>query len=211
MEQQLELTPNEVGFVLGKSGQDVNRAVDRGIVKARTRTRNGARRRVLGRAEVRYLCLLQEISADLSTSARAKLYEAVKRAPIRRKTVRIGIMSFDIGSVDKAIKDRVRELERSKRMVKAGTKDSEPVLRGTEIPVYLLAALAHGGASIKEMLEDFPSLTEEQVLAALRYAEVYPKRGRPYPKRSLKRMLADLDLSGLDLEREDGPPREIHG
>lgn len=209
MDQQLELTPNEVGFVLGKSGQDVNRAVDKGVVKARTRRRNGTKRRLLGQAEVRYLRLLEDISDDLSTSARAKLYAAIRKAPLRQKIIRLGIMSFDIASIDKAIKDRIKALERSKRMVRLRARDGEPLLRGTEIPVYLLAALADGGASIKEILEDFPSLTEEQVRAALSYAAVYPKKGRPYPGRSLKRMLADLDLGAVELEREDGPPREI--
>ena len=55
------------------------------------------------------------------------------------------------------------------------------------------------------MIGDYPGLAREQVEAAAEYARAYPKRGRPYPRRSLKRMLAELDLPDEeDLRRARG-------
>jgi uncharacterized protein (DUF433 family) len=46
----------------------------------------------------------------------------------------------------------------------------KPVIRGTRIPIdTILRALAEG-LSIKELLEDYPQLTEEDVKAALIYS-----------------------------------------
>jgi uncharacterized protein (DUF433 family) len=149
------------------------------------------------------------ISSDLSTSARAKLYVELKKTSEKQKTIRMGPISFDIAPIDKTIKNRIKALSRLKKMIECEPELGEPVLSGTKIPVYLLAALSEGGASIRDIVQDFPSLAENQVRAALDYAQVYPKKGRPYPKHSLKRMLAALDLQSLEIERENGPPREI--
>jgi hypothetical protein len=76
----------------------------------------------------------------------------------------------------------------------------EPVLRGTAIPVHVVAALARG-QSVAEIVEDYPTLTPSQVEAAIDYAKVYPRTGRPLPTRSFKRMLSDLAALGVwDLE-----------
>jgi hypothetical protein len=57
--------------------------------------------------------------------------------------------------------------------------------------------------SVAEIIEDYPGLTPAQVEAAVEYAKVYPKPGRPLPARSLKRMLSDLAATGIwDLEAE---------
>jgi uncharacterized protein (DUF433 family) len=55
----------------------------------------------------------------------------------------------------------------------------EPVVRGTRISVYVLADLFEQGASPSEILQDFPSLTEESLEAAVAYARTRP---RPAPQ-----------------------------
>jgi hypothetical protein len=75
----------------------------------------------------------------------------------------------------------------------------------------MVAALAREQA-MQEILEDFPSLTHEQVAAAIEYAKAYPKRGRPYPARSLKRALGELaDLGVFDDsgDRSEIAPRKM--
>ncbi|OYW53365.1 MAG: hypothetical protein B7Z29_16655 [Hyphomicrobium sp. 12-62-95] len=56
-----------------------------------------------------------------------------------------------------------------------------PVVRGTRIPVYDVASAKAAGASDKELLEDYPSLTPETLELAILYAEANPRRGRPRP------------------------------
>ena len=58
----------------------------------------------------------------------------------------------------------------------------EPVVRGTRISVYVLADLFEQGASLSELLQDFPALTEENLEAGLAYARTHPRpRLRPPP------------------------------
>jgi uncharacterized protein (DUF433 family) len=84
----------------------------------------------------------------------------------------------------------------------------EPVIRGTAVPVYQIAGLAKG-QTMAEILEDYPSLTHDQVALDVEYAKVYPKKGPPYPARSFTRMIADLDLDEVETERMREGPRVI--
>lgn len=46
----------------------------------------------------------------------------------------------------------------------------KPVIRGTRITVELLIEKLAAGNSIEEILDDYPQLTREDVLAAMAYA-----------------------------------------
>jgi len=46
----------------------------------------------------------------------------------------------------------------------------KPVIKGTRIPVDAILRRLVGGASIKDILEDYPNLKEEGTRAALIYA-----------------------------------------
>jgi len=52
----------------------------------------------------------------------------------------------------------------------------KPVISGTRIPVYLILELLEAGKSIKQIIDDYPELTEEEVKAAIHYAEAILKR-----------------------------------
>lgn len=64
-----------------------------------------------------------------------------------------------------------------RRDVRAG----EPVVRGTRVPVHMLADLADQGASREELLEDYPAVSSKALLAALRYACLHPDQTPPLP------------------------------
>ncbi|MGO7888896.1 DUF433 domain-containing protein, partial [Rhizobium ruizarguesonis] len=51
----------------------------------------------------------------------------------------------------------------------------EPLIKGTRVPLHMVAELARG-QTVAEIVEDFPSLSREQVEAAIEYAKAYPKR-----------------------------------
>lgn len=46
----------------------------------------------------------------------------------------------------------------------------KPCLRGTRIPVYLILDLLAGGSTIKDILDDYPDITEEDIRACVEYA-----------------------------------------
>ena len=48
----------------------------------------------------------------------------------------------------------------------------KPCIKGTRIPVYLILDLLAGGSTIKEILDDYPDITEDDVRACVEYAAV---------------------------------------
>lgn len=49
-----------------------------------------------------------------------------------------------------------------------------PVIKGTRVPAFLIAALKAQGASELEILETYPYLSRDQVRAAVDYAATHP-------------------------------------
>ena len=60
-----------------------------------------------------------------------------------------------------------------------------PVIRGTRVPVYNVAASVASGISVERILAAYPSLKRKQVELAALYVEANPQRGRPRQKTSL--------------------------
>jgi uncharacterized protein (DUF433 family) len=54
--------------------------------------------------------------------------------------------------------------------VNAEVRFGKPVIKGTRITVYDVLQWLASGMSHKEIIEEFPQLTEEQILACLAYA-----------------------------------------
>ncbi len=52
----------------------------------------------------------------------------------------------------------------------------KPRIKGTRIPVYLIVSLVAEGSNYKEILNDYPSLNEEDISAALFYASQLAKQ-----------------------------------
>jgi len=189
--------------VVGQSRATINRAIDQGVIKARLLRRGKARVRNVGGAELRFLAFAAQAGKDFTPAARRKIYEAIRRALPGVSRLELGVMELKLTEVDRRIDERLRRLERVKALVDENAP--EPVLRGTGVPVHVVAALARR-QSTAEIVEDYPTLTAEQVEAAVEYAKVYPRTGRPPPARSLKRVLGDLAAAGVwDLENDASP------
>ena len=54
-----------------------------------------------------------------------------------------------------------------------------PVFRGTRIPVDLIADMLAQGATVEEILEGYPTLSNEKIAIAPLYMRAFPRRGRP--------------------------------
>jgi hypothetical protein len=203
MKDTVSLTLNEASYVVGQSPAAINRAVDQGVIKARLFRRGKAKVRRIGGAELRFLTFAAQAGKDFTPAARRKIYEAIRRALPEVSRLELGVMELKVTEVDRRIDERLRRLEQVKALVDASAP--EPVLRGAGVPVHVVAALARG-QSVTEIIEDYPILTSGQVEAAVEYARVYPRTGRPLPTRSLKRVLGDLAAAGVwDLENDPLP------
>jgi uncharacterized protein (DUF433 family) len=58
----------------------------------------------------------------------------------------------------------------------------EPVIRGTRVTLRTVLASLAEGDSIESILEDFPTLTEGDVRAAIAFAAVSAKEDLPVPE-----------------------------
>jgi uncharacterized protein (DUF433 family) len=55
-------------------------------------------------------------------------------------------------------------------------RSGKPIIRGTRVTVYDVLEYLAGGMTHQEVLDDFPYLTEEDILACLSYAADCEKR-----------------------------------
>ncbi len=208
---QQALTLSEAGYVLGRSPATLNKAVDTGVIRARQRKVGKAVQRLLGPAELRFLRLSDELDRDLTPAGRRRLYDALRKLAPNAHRVQLGEIDLDLARVDLDLKTRLARLDRIREGIDSLEGQPEAVIRGTDIPAHLVAALARE-QSVEEIAEDFPSLAPAQIHAAIEYAKAYPKRGRPYARRSLKRTLAEMAELGVfdsNDSLEDTAPRTV--
>jgi len=135
----------------------------------------------------------------------------LRKLPEHTHKLQLGRLELDLAQIDTDLKDRMTRLEAIRDRIDSKDDQGEAVIRGTTIAAYLIAALARD-QGVDAVLTDFPSLTRDQVEAAVEYAKAYPKRGRPYPSKSLKTTLAALADAGAfddDDSLGDVDPRAI--
>jgi uncharacterized protein (DUF433 family) len=60
--------------------------------------------------------------------------------------------------------------------IESGKRGGKPCIRGMRITVYDVLSYLASGMSIEEVLEDFPYLTRDDVLAVLSYAAERERR-----------------------------------
>jgi uncharacterized protein (DUF433 family) len=205
----LGLTTSEAGYVLERSSLAINKAVDTGLIQASARRGPGRHGtlRILGKPELRFLKLADFLGKDLTPLGQRKIYEAIRRLPDQQHQLRLGVLTVELLPLDRAIEERLARLMALKNHVETQAS-GDPVIRGTTVPVHVVAGLAKG-ETVDEIMQDYPSLTRAQIETAIEYARAYPKKGRPYPARSFKRMVADLGLEEITTERTREGPRLI--
>ena len=57
----------------------------------------------------------------------------------------------------------------------------KPVIKGTRIPVELILKKLAQNIDVKEILEDFPRLKEDDIKAAIKYAGYLVENNEEYP------------------------------
>lgn len=118
-------------------------------------------------------------------------------------TIQDGFLTYDLTTLAAETEERLAKLERARELV---VEDPEilggtPVIRGTRVPVYDVAASLVAGLSVPEILEGYPSLDEEKVELAAIFAEATPQRGRP-------RRMHEIDPSLKVISSKKAPVRE---
>lgn len=198
MNHGAQYTASEAAFVLREPVRSVKKALDAGPVRPVLMRRAGTSVRAIEWRDLFYLYAVRALRDELTPKARTEFYEALQQAPIeQRGEVRFGRFRVSVTDLVAEVERRTGDLSALAERVEFRA-DGEPLLKGTTIEVYRIAALLDGGASIEGVLEDYPSLSAEEVETARAYVEAYPKAGRPYPRSSVKRALQGAGLEALD-------------
>jgi uncharacterized protein (DUF433 family) len=176
-------SPREAVFVTGLSEKTIHQAIDRKEVATLASRREGEAERLLGFPELVYLSLRDSVGRLLSPEGKRVLRQKLDllRATPMPGGVAVGPLELDVERVTEMVSERLAQIDLARSFVTSDpeVRAGEPVVRGTRIPVSVLADLAAQGATPEELLEDYPSLTAESLEAALLHARLYPRRGRP--------------------------------
>lgn len=175
-------TPTEAAVLTGLSLKAVNNAIDRNTVSAVPGEEGG---RLLDARALVSLSIERRLSAGVATpELRRKVFDALADAPRNAVLLEGGLIKIDLRAPRRALAASLRDLRRARRLVVSDPEilGSDPVFRGTRVPVHLIAALVAQGSKPAELIEGYPRVTGEMIRLAPIYAAAYPLRG---PKRKL--------------------------
>jgi uncharacterized protein (DUF433 family) len=180
--KKLSVSPREAVFVTGLSEKTISQAIDRKEVDTLPAQRQGENERLLGFSELVYLRLRDSVGRLLSPEGKRMLREQlaeVRGEPVEH--VSLGALELTVAPEMEAVRENLERIRHARSFVTVDpeVRAGEPVVRGTRISVSMLADLERQGATREELLEDYPALTGESLEAALFYARLYPRRGRP--------------------------------
>jgi uncharacterized protein (DUF433 family) len=189
----------QAAFVLGEPIDDVRRTVERKQVECLMISYGGRKVRAVDRKTLVFLSWAHEHHDDIKPALWRKLYDSLKTHEDLPTYVASGGFRASLDDAAKRVKSRLETLRKLERQVEE-IQTGETVLKGTTIEVHRIAALLAGGMAPSEVIEDYPSLSADQVAFAQTYAAAHPKHGRPYPKFTAKAALRQTDFSALDLD-----------
>lgn len=187
------LKATEAAVVARVSLRDVNRVIDEHILpETLISVDNG--RYVLGAActliafyfeSAKRLTSEERLFAIRSTEPRLRRWNRAATAAMLKAdwTVRHDFLTIDLLPFFERSIARLERLDAATELVTISDAimGGTPVISGTRVPVHDVAAAIAAGIPAKEILEDYPSLTEDKLELAALYAEANPLRGRPKP------------------------------
>jgi len=177
------LTPTEAAIVSGVSVRDVHRVIDEHILPESFYDTQDAR------SFKSHACVFIAFyfgAADRLTSEERQraITLASRNSPdvkSRTRTIQDEFLTIDLAPFWKGVDERMVRLNAARAQV---VEDSEilsgtPVIKGTRVPVYDVAASVAAGIPMERILSSYPSINREQVELASLFAEANPQRGRP--------------------------------
>jgi uncharacterized protein (DUF433 family) len=180
----------QAAMIIEKPSQLLQKTVERAPVKPALAQSGRKRIYVFEMRDLVFFCALDDMKDEITSHKQVELYEALKNIPRQSAigTVEIGSLRYDFKPYVRRVKKNIEATEKLFKLI--DRTGDEPMIKGTGINAHRIAAL-HDGMTIEAILQDYPSLSEQQVLAAKAYAEGHPKAGRPYPKNTAKNVMRD--------------------
>lgn len=175
-------------YVAGVSEKVIWQAIERSEIKPSRQALGRRSEYVFEVKDLVYLRLRSRVRGFLGPTGRRCLYEAMSRLEDQLEGFQLGIelrltetVYLRLDSIVEEVMWALKEVSTAEEWVTSepGIRGGEPVVKGTRVPVYLLADLQAKGVSSEEILADYPSVTPEALRAAITWSKLHPKRGRP--------------------------------
>ncbi|MCY1740712.1 DUF433 domain-containing protein [Ensifer sp. SL37] len=192
------LKATEAAVVAGADIGIVNQLLSKHVLPDEPFVRNGGRHVLIGGCVAInfYIHSAGVLDAHARRSAIARMLNKLRKLDTYRMdmkrfrradwTVRETFVTIEFWDVLKDTFARFERLESARAIVVVDDKilAGAPILKGTRIPVYIVAAMVSAGVSKAEIVKDYPGLDEEQMELAAIYANANPLIGRPisHPK-----------------------------
>ncbi|MRW91427.1 DUF433 domain-containing protein [Duganella sp. FT80W] len=210
MTHKTALTLREAAFVFGTPLKEITRTVDAHAALSVSKVIKGKQRvRLLGMPDLMYFQALIDVGHLLTPEGRFELHQAFLASP-KGPLVTFNKFQMPVKDLKRRVEEKLEVLRRLKDQVEGDPDD--PFIKGTSVEVYRVGALFEN-YTLQQVQEDYPGLSLDQLKVAKEFSESIPKKGRPYPKKSTKRVLAGLnfdaldDLSSLSLRRINQQPQ----
>ena len=176
-------TPAQAAAITGLPLAAVHKAIDSRLIRPRAARSGATIRRLLSKEQLIYLQLEAEGLRLLPVGTRREIAESIQRSP---KTEKLPVANgtallIEIGTARRAVETQLKQLARMEEMVVSDPEimRGTPVFKGTRIPVDLVADMLAQGATAKEIVEGYPTLSKEKIAIAPLYMRAFPRRGRP--------------------------------
>jgi len=195
MPADLELLPTTEEAVLADvSVRDVNRLIDEHILPEQLYRTEDSRRVYAGACALlnfyvytaESLTALERSNVIRSLWAESKAKHAVWTIKSWRRakpkwTVHHHFLTINFASFVADTIERHHKLMEAKKIVveDADILGGTPVIKGTRVPVYDIAASAEAGLTTARIKDAYPSLDKNLIELAVLYAKATPARGRP--------------------------------
>lgn len=171
-------TPAEAAAVSGVALKAIHNAIDKNVILARIAHRAG---RTLDDDDLLRLKLWYGVGSILSADRRKRLFDAIDEDPSAETVRADDYLIIDVARAREQLAARADALRESEQMIESrkGVMGGDPVFRGTRIPVRMIAVMKADGATLHELAEGYPSLTERMIELSEIWAAAHPARGRP--------------------------------
>jgi uncharacterized protein (DUF433 family) len=175
------LTPAEAAVVSHVTMRDVHRVIDEHILPESLYSTDQTR------SFTSQACVFISFyfrAADRLTSEERQRTIRIASEPqgsSGSRRVQDAFLTIDLETFWKDVEESLERLQAARAMVVSDPEilSGTPVIRGTRVPVYDVAASMASGIPIDRILSAYPGLQREHVELATMYAEANPQRGRP--------------------------------
>jgi uncharacterized protein (DUF433 family) len=135
-------------------------------------------------AEVVYLYTVAMLGLEIGVDDRKKLCRMIVAAMRSRKPHDLELSTYVVVRLLSALHDveeRLSDFEKWKKKLvqREDILGGEPSFPKSRLAVRHIGEMARRGASVEEIISDYPNLSKQDVEFAMRFVAAYPRVGRP--------------------------------